>query len=65
MGAGPAGAGAVGGPTRTFLAIALVGTAVVTGVLAWEERWSSAVLAAAAAGYFALRLFGGLGRTRE
>jgi hypothetical protein len=64
-GAGPAGAGSTGGPTRTFLVIALVGTLVVVGVLAWERRWSSAVLALAAAGYFGLRLFGGLGRPEE
>jgi hypothetical protein len=60
-GAGPSGAGAAG-PTRTFLAIALVGCAIVAGVLAVERRFSAAAAAALAAIYFALRLFAGLGR---
>ncbi|ABS28513.1 hypothetical protein [Anaeromyxobacter sp. Fw109-5] len=61
-GAGPSGAGAAGGPTRLFLAIALVGCAIVAGVLAIERRFSAAAAAAMAAVYFALRLFAGLGR---
>ncbi len=60
-GAGPAGAGAAG-PSRVFLAIALVGCAVVAGVLAIERRFPAAAAAALAAIYFALRLFAGLGR---
>ena len=60
-GAGPAGAGSTGGPTRAFLAIALVGSLVVAGVLVKEGRWPGAALALAAAGYFGLRLFGKLG----
>ncbi len=60
-GAGPSGAGNTGGPTRAFLWIALVGALVVAGVLAKEGRWPSLALALAAAGYFAMRLFGGLG----
>ncbi len=61
-GAGPAGAGATGGPTRTFLAIALAGCAIVAGVLFVQGRLAAAGAAACAAIYFALRLFGGLGR---
>jgi membrane protein DedA with SNARE-associated domain len=61
-GAGPAGAGATGGPTRSFLAIALVGCAIVAGVLFSQGRLAAAGAAACAAIYFALRLFGGLGR---
>jgi hypothetical protein len=60
-GAGPSGAGAAG-PTRAFLAIALVGCAIVAGTLAVERRFAAAAAAALAAIYFALRLFAGLGR---
>ena len=61
-GAGPAGAGSTGGPTRAFLALALLGCAVVAGVRAREGNAGGALVAAAAAVYFALRLFAGLGR---
>jgi hypothetical protein len=61
-GAGPAGAGSAGGPSRIFLALALLGSLVVTGIFLGEKRWSGAVAAGAASGYFALRLFAGLGR---
>ena len=61
-GAGPAGAGSTGGPTRAFLAVALAGCAVVAGFLAWDGRLAAAGAAAAVAVYFALRLFAGLGR---
>jgi hypothetical protein len=63
-GAGPAGAGASGGPSRTFLLVALVGSAVVAGLLARDGRLAAAGVAACAAVYFALRAFAGLGRTR-
>ena len=63
-GAGPAGAGAAGGPTKVFLWIALVSCAVIAGVLAKERRFSAAAAAALAAVYFALRLFAGLGREK-
>ncbi len=62
-GAGPAGAGATGGPTRVFLAIALVSCAIIAGVLFVQGRPAAAGVAACAAIYFALRLFAGLGRT--
>jgi hypothetical protein len=61
-GAGPAGAGSAGGPSRIFLALALVGSVVVTAILASERRWPGALASGAAAVYFALRLFAGLGR---
>ncbi len=63
-GAGPSGAGASGGPTRAFLAVALAGCAIVAVSLAVGGRFGSALVAAAAAVYFALRLFSGLGGTR-
>jgi hypothetical protein len=64
-GAGPAGAGAAGGPGRIFLAVALVGCAIVAFVLFRDGKRLEALVALAAAGYFALRLFGALGRRRE
>jgi hypothetical protein len=63
-GAGPSGAGATGGPTRAFLGIALAGCAIVAIVLAVQGRVAPALVAGAATVYFALRLFGGLGRER-
>ena len=60
-GAGPAGAGAAGGPSRGFLWVALAASAAAAVALASERRWQ-AVPAAVAVVYFALRLFGGLGR---
>lgn len=61
-GAGPAGAGATGGPSRLFLVLALVGAVVVAALLARDGRWPAAAIAAAAAVYFALRAFAGLGK---
>jgi hypothetical protein len=61
-GAGPSGAGATGGPTRAFLGAALLGAAVIALVLVVDDRYAAALVAAVAAGYFAMRLFGGLGR---
>jgi Na+-translocating ferredoxin:NAD+ oxidoreductase RnfD subunit len=61
-GAGPAGAGAAGGPSRLFLGGALVLAAVVAVVFASQARLAAAVVAGCGAVYFALRLFGGLGR---
>jgi hypothetical protein len=60
-GAGPAGAGSSGGPSRLFLGAALVGSAAVTVMLALD-RSAGALVAGAATGYFALRLLGVLGR---
>ena len=62
-GAGPAGAGSSGGPSRAFLAVALVGSVVAAVALAADRSWG-ALVAAGATVYFALRLFGGLGRPR-
>lgn len=64
-GAGPAGAGATGGPTRIFLAIALLGCAVVAAVLFRDGKRVEGFIAVAATIYFALRLFGGLGRRNQ
>jgi len=61
-GAGPAGAGATGGPTRAFLGAALLGAAVVAAVLVADGHIAAAVVAAGASVYFGLRLFGGLGK---
>ncbi len=64
-GAGPSGAGAVGGPSRAFLALALLGAAAVAAVLYRDGKRVEALVALAAAIYFALRLFGGLGRRKD
>ena len=61
-GAGPAGAGATGGPSRVFLVAAFAGSAIVTGVLLRDGRLFQAAVAGAAAVYFAMRAFLGLGR---
>ncbi len=61
-GAGPAGAGASGGPSRIFLGAALAGCLAFTAILAADRRWGYAVITMLAAAYFALRLFAGLGR---
>ena len=61
-GAGPSGAGAAGGPSRIFLGAALVACAAVAGMLAAEGRLLPASVAGAAAVYFGLRVFAGLGR---
>jgi hypothetical protein len=63
-GAGPSGAGASGGPSRLFLALALVGSAVVAGILARDGRPMEALVAALAAIYFGLRVSGRLGGRR-
>jgi hypothetical protein len=63
-GAGPAGAGSAGGPSRAFLAISLAGSVAVAAVLVRDGRLAAAGVAACAALYFVLRLFGGLGRRR-
>jgi hypothetical protein len=61
-GAGPAGAGSTGGPSRVFLAAVLVGCVILTGVLLADGRLAPAGVAGTAATYFALRLFTGLGK---
>ncbi|HEX9401702.1 MAG TPA: hypothetical protein VF912_16455 [Anaeromyxobacter sp.] len=64
-GAGPAGAGSAGGPSRVFLVAALVGSTLVAALLAREGRLGAAALSAACAVYFALRAFAGLGREKS
>lgn len=63
-GAGPAGAGAAGGPGRIFLALMAVFSLAVAVALWREGRQASAAVALAAAFYFALRVAGALGRRR-
>ncbi|HET6412341.1 MAG TPA: hypothetical protein VFG53_09790 [Anaeromyxobacter sp.] len=64
-GAGPAGAGAAGGPSRGFLGAALTGCAIVAGILVARRNWPGASVAALAACYFVARLFLGLGQRRR
>ena len=61
-GAGPAGAGAAGGPSRFFLGVALTAAVVAAASLFRDGKAVEGGAAAAAAVYFALRLFAGLGR---
>jgi hypothetical protein len=61
-GAGPAGAGAAGGPSRVFLVVVLAACIVAAALLARDGRWAAAGVSAAGAVYFALRAFAGLGR---
>jgi hypothetical protein len=61
-GAGPAGAGAAGGPSRAFLVLVLLGCLVAAGFLLRDGKLPEAGVALAAALYFALRAFAGLGR---
>lgn len=61
-GAGPAGAGSAGGPSRWFLVVLLVLSAVVAGVLLRDGHWLQGFGAAAGAIYFGLRVSGRLGR---
>ncbi len=63
-GAGPAGAGSAGGPSRVFLVVAAVASVVVAGLLAREANWLGAGLSAAAAVYFGMRAAGRIGRGR-
>ena len=61
-GAGPAGAGSAGGPSRWFLVLLLVASGVVTVVLFLDRQWLPAGVAAAGVVYFGLRASGRLGR---
>ena len=61
-GAGPAGAGATGGPSRFFLVLLLVASIVVAGLLLRDGKWVEGGAAAAGALYFGLRAAGRLGR---
>ena len=60
-GAGPAGAGSAGGPSRAFVAAGLLGAIVVTAILVKDHRYLEASVTALAAVYFALRVFGVFG----
>jgi hypothetical protein len=59
-GAGPAGAGSAGGPSKGFLFVMMVGAAVATGVMAWDGK-PAAFLTGAAAAWFGARFFGLVG----
>ncbi len=61
-GAGPAGAGSTGGPSRLFLWLLAAGGVAVAAALWRDGRSSGALFSAAAAAYFALRASGVLGR---
>ncbi len=61
-GAGPAGAGAAGGPSKWFLAASMILAAVVTVILAAQRNWLGAAVGVLATAYFVARLFLGLGR---
>jgi hypothetical protein len=61
-GAGPAGAGSTGGPSRIFLVGMLVGCVVVTAMFVKDGHLAGAAISGLAAVYFALRAFAGLGR---
>ena len=63
-GAGAAGAGSAGGPSRGFLLVAALASAVVTVVLALDEAPASLVTAAATV-YFALRAAGRFGPPKD
>jgi hypothetical protein len=60
-GAGPAGAGSAGGPSRWFLLVLLAGCVLVAAVLLGDRHWVEGGVAAAGALYFALRASGKLG----
>jgi hypothetical protein len=60
-GAGPAGAGAAGGPSRWFLAVLLLASGVVSIVLLRDRHWLEGGVAAAGAVYFGLRASGRIG----
>ena len=64
-GAGPSGAGAVGGPSRVFLGLACAGCAAVALVLYRDGKLTEAGVASAAAIYFAARFLGLVGRRRN
>jgi hypothetical protein len=64
-GAGPAGAGSAGGPSRWFLAILLVGCAGCTVIMAVTRNWPGAGVAALVTGWFFARLFLGVGRAKR
>jgi hypothetical protein len=59
-GAGPAGAGATGGPSKGFLLVAMLASTGVAIFMAVDGR-PAALIPAAAAAWFAARLFGLVG----
>jgi cobalamin synthase len=63
-GAGPAGAGSAGGPSRWFLVVLLLASAATAVALVRDRHWVEGGVAAAAAVYFGLRASGRLGGRR-
>jgi hypothetical protein len=63
-GAGPSGAGAVGGPSKIFLVLALAVAIIAAVTLLRDGKGWEGGVAVAAAVYFLARLLG-LGRRRE
>jgi hypothetical protein len=61
-GAGPAGAGSAGGPSRWILVLLLVLCVVATVVLVLRQSWLRAGIGALATAWFFARLFLGVGR---
>ncbi len=63
-GAGPAGAGSTGGPSRAFLVAVLAGCLVAAGVMVRDGHLAGAAVVALGAVYFVLRVLGVLGGRR-
>ncbi len=63
-GAGPAGAGSAGGPSRWFLAVALVGCAACAVIMGVTRNWLGAGVASLVTLWFFARLFLGVGRPK-
>jgi hypothetical protein len=61
-GAGPAGAGAAGGPSRWILVLLLLLCAVATVVMALTGNWLGAGVGVLAIAWFVARIFLGVGR---
>jgi hypothetical protein len=60
-GAGPAGAGSAGGPSRGFLVLLLAASGLASVALLAGRHWVEGAVAAAATVYFGLRAAGRLG----
>ncbi len=64
-GAGPAGAGSAGGPSRWILAFLMVGSAVCAVIMGATGNWLGAGVGAVVTLWFFARLFLGVGRPRR
>jgi uncharacterized membrane protein len=61
-GAGPAGAGSAGGPSRWILVLLLVLCAIATVAMAATRNWLGAAMGVLATAWFLARIFLGVGR---